>query len=71
MERLWSFAAAWWIVTYGGPHVTDWLPVSVMVGIWAHLLGDAFTVQGLPIPLYWIWVKMGGPRRKPPNPRAR
>jgi membrane-bound metal-dependent hydrolase YbcI (DUF457 family) len=33
------------------PH---WLPSAVAVGCLAHIVGDALTCEGVPVPLIWI-----------------
>ncbi len=48
-----SFGGAWWllasdVLAYG------WLPWAVAGGVVVHIVGDALTVGGVPVPLTWI-----------------
>lgn len=48
-----SWGGAWWLVHagIGSPH---WLPVAVGGGAVVHILGDALTVGGCPVPFTWF-----------------
>lgn len=52
-----SAAAAWWLVTAGVS--VGWLPLAAAGGVLVHILGDALTTNGVPVPLS-TWV--GRPR---------
>lgn len=55
IAKLWAGAA---VVVAGvlwfAPDQLAWLPLSVMVGVIVHLLGDMLTVGG--VPLLWPWI---------------
>lgn len=44
-----SIAVAWWAI--GSNASVDWLPWAVALGVIVHILGDALTVSGVPVPL--------------------
>jgi membrane-bound metal-dependent hydrolase YbcI (DUF457 family) len=48
-----SFGAAWWL-TGTGHDAVPWLPVAVAGGVLVHVLGDALTVGGCPVPFTWV-----------------
>lgn len=52
-------AAAAWSVTARGADTTWWevLPWAVAGGVAIHILGDALTRQGIPVPVAWIWTR--------------
>lgn len=53
--KLWGTAAALTAgILYFAPEQLAWLPMSVMVGVAVHLVGDFMTVGGLP--LLWPWI---------------
>lgn len=41
-------------VLWFAPDQLEWLPLSVMVGVIVHLIGDMLTVGG--VPLLWPWI---------------
>lgn len=49
-----SFAAAWWL-TASGVHL-PWLPLAVAGGVLVHVLGDALTTDGIPVP-FTTWLR--------------
>ncbi|WP_407344874.1 metal-dependent hydrolase [Pengzhenrongella phosphoraccumulans] len=52
---LWlSSAALVVIVLVRAPEQLEWLPISVMVGVVVHLVGDLITTAG--VPLLWPWL---------------
>ncbi len=48
-----SFGAAWWL-TSSGVLAYGWLPWAVAGGVVVHVVGDALTVGGVPVPLTWM-----------------
>jgi membrane-bound metal-dependent hydrolase YbcI (DUF457 family) len=49
-----SFAGAWWLTDSG---VTlPWLPIAVAGGVVVHVLGDALTTDGIPVP-FTTWLR--------------
>lgn len=47
-----STGAAWWL---DGQGITvGWLPTAVVVGVLAHIAGDALTTGKVPVPLAWV-----------------
>lgn len=47
-----SAGAAWWLA---GQNIgVDWLPAAVVVGVLAHIAGDALTTEKVPVPLLWM-----------------
>lgn len=46
--------AAW--CTWAGADTT-WLPAAVVIGLLAHIAGDFFTTQGVPVPVVWVFTK--------------
>ncbi|XBH22919.1 metal-dependent hydrolase [Jonesiaceae bacterium BS-20] len=53
--KLWlsAFALTVGLLAFA-PEQLEWLPLSVMVGVATHLVGDFITTGGLP--LFWPWV---------------
>ena len=53
--KLWVSAAVAAVgILYFAPQELDWLPMSVLIGVVVHLVGDLMTVGGLP--LLWPWI---------------
>ncbi len=53
--KLWVTAAALVTAVLAlAPEQLEWLPLSVMVGVIVHLIGDMLTVGG--VPLLWPWI---------------
>jgi membrane-bound metal-dependent hydrolase YbcI (DUF457 family) len=50
-----SFGLAWWLTTSGNG-VIGWLPVAVAGGVVVHILGDALTTDGVPVP-FQTWTR--------------
>lgn len=49
-----SLSAAWWLTAQGV--VLPWLPVAVAGGVVVHVLGDALTTDGVPVP-FTTWLR--------------
>jgi LexA-binding, inner membrane-associated putative hydrolase len=47
-----SWGGAWWLLAHIPAPV--WLPWAVALGVLAHIVGDALTCGGVPVPLLWI-----------------
>lgn len=47
-----SWGGAWLLLDHTSSPA--WLPAVVVVGVLAHIAGDALTKQGVPVPLVWI-----------------
>lgn len=47
-----AWSSAWWLLA----HVPSpgWLPWAVALGVLTHILGDALTCGGVPVPLLWL-----------------
>ena len=47
-----SWGGAWWLLA----HLPSpaWLPYAVALGVLTHIVGDALTCGGVPVPLLWI-----------------
>jgi membrane-bound metal-dependent hydrolase YbcI (DUF457 family) len=47
-----SWAGAWYLID----HMVNpaWLPWAVAAGVLTHIVGDAITTAGVPVPLLWI-----------------
>lgn len=53
-----SVAAAWSVTTVNAG--TAWwavLPWAIAGGVAIHILGDALTRQGVPVPVVWVWTR--------------
>lgn len=48
-----SWGLAWFLLTEGSG-APIWLPVAVMIGVLAHIAGDALTPERVPVPMAWI-----------------
>jgi hypothetical protein len=48
---LMSWGGAWLLLDHSPS--PQWLPLAVMAGVLAHIVGDALTCQGVPVPLVW------------------
>jgi membrane-bound metal-dependent hydrolase YbcI (DUF457 family) len=48
---LMSWSAAWLLLDHSPS--PSWLPLAVMAGVGTHIVGDALTCQGVPVPLLW------------------
>ena len=58
-----SFGFAWWAVVVADVS-TWWLPFAVAGGVVVHILGDALTTSGVPVPGAWL---LPVPRREVPS----
>jgi membrane-bound metal-dependent hydrolase YbcI (DUF457 family) len=47
-----SFGGAWLLLA--NMPSPAWLPYAVMLGVLAHIAGDLLTVEGVPLPLFWV-----------------
>ncbi len=47
-----AWGGAWLLLAYGPSPA--WLPYAVMLGVLAHIAGDALTCEGVPVPLLWV-----------------
>ena len=47
-----SWGGAWWLL--GHIPSPGWLPYAVALGVLTHILGDALTCGGVPVPLLWL-----------------
>ncbi len=52
-----SFAAAWWITTHPASQLIDLVPLAVAGGMAVHILGDAVTIEKVPVPIVWIFTR--------------
>lgn len=50
-----SAGSAWWLVTHGAAQAElALLPLVVAAGVIIHILGDAITTEGVPVPIAWM-----------------
>jgi membrane-bound metal-dependent hydrolase YbcI (DUF457 family) len=47
-----AWGGAWWLLAHIPSPV--WLPYAVALGVLTHILGDALTCGGVPVPLLWL-----------------
>jgi membrane-bound metal-dependent hydrolase YbcI (DUF457 family) len=47
-----SWGGAWLLLGHMAPPA--WLPWAVAIGVLTHVLGDAITTAGVPVPLLWL-----------------
>lgn len=52
-----SLAAAWWFTQNPPQHLPGLLPWVVAGGMVVHILGDALTEEGIPVPIVWIFTR--------------
>jgi hypothetical protein len=47
-----SWGGAWLLLAHMPSPA--WLPWAVMLGVLTHIVGDALTCEGVPLPLFWV-----------------